>query len=34
MTSEQGVPAEHFAVRRIELLIAAYFADIIFDCGE
>lgn len=34
MTSEQGVPAEHFAVRRIESLIAAYYAGIIFDCGE
>jgi hypothetical protein len=34
MASEWGVPEEHFTMRRIESLIAAYFADIIFDCGE
>lgn len=34
MTSERGVPEDHFGVRRIESLIAAYFAGIIFNCGE
>jgi hypothetical protein len=34
MASERGSPEEPFAVRRIESLITAYYADIIFNCGE